>query len=193
MFLSPFYILAVLWADNMKEGRITNLAGIISAKSHISRYKSDRLCSADILRSVYVLCCCLLQIRPVAWVICCRGTHQQLEELNRFPGALPALLQGSFAIPSVQFAVFNDALYFYWILISQCRLMRRMETKAKAIGGGDEKSLWLCYTCCKRREREREKKKRAVCVCVCVCGFRAIYQADIGLWIKPEERPVSID
>lgn len=150
MFLSTFYILTVSWVDNMKEHRITNMAGFFSIKSHISPCRAECLCSVDILRSVYVLRCCLLQIRPVAWVICCRSSHQQLEELNRFSGTLPALLQGSFAIPSVQFTVFNDALYFYWILISQCWLMRRMETKAKVIGGGDEKSVWLCYTCCKR-------------------------------------------
>ena len=48
--------------------------------------------------------------------------------------------------------------------------MRRMGTKAKAIGGGDEKSLWLCYTCCKRKEREGKEEKSSVCVCVCVCG-----------------------
>lgn len=63
--------------------------------------------------------------------------------------------------------------------------MRRIETKAKAIGDGDEKSLWLCNTCCKRREKGR-KERLCVCVCKCECGIRPIYQADTGLSIKPE-------
>lgn len=39
-FLSTFYIHIVLWVDNIKESRISNLAGIIPTKSHISQYKA---------------------------------------------------------------------------------------------------------------------------------------------------------
>lgn len=51
MFLSPFYILIVLQVDNVKESRITNLAGIIPTKSHISQYRA----TAFVLQTFYAL------------------------------------------------------------------------------------------------------------------------------------------
>lgn len=77
--------------------------------------------------------------------------------------------------------------------------MRRMETKAKATGGGDKKSLRMCYARFKRRGRRRKVvlsmrvcARARVYVLECV-AIRPAQQADIGLSVKTGKWPGSID
>lgn len=78
--------------------------------------------------------------------------------------------------------------------------MRRMETKAKVTGGGgDKKSLQMCYTHCKRRGRRRKVVlSMHVCARACVyvlecVAIRPGHKADIGLSVKTGKWPGSID
>lgn len=146
------------------------MSGITLARSRISRCGASPFVQRTFLHSAYALCCCLLQIRPL--VIWSRSSHQQLFKLNRFPGTLPAvyrallLFQVYSLLCLMMLCVFTESSFF------RCCLMRRTVTKAKAIGGGDEKSLWLHKACCKKEEGKiREEPSGWVFACVCFVGL----------------------
>lgn len=69
-----------------------------------------------------------------------------------------------------------------------------METKAKVTGGGDKKSLQMCYAHRRRKVvlSVHASARARVYVLECV-AIRPGHQADIGLSVKTGKWPGSID